>query len=101
MAFARENTLESIMDAIRSGRTLACRCFPGENPLFWGDFRLVRYAEFLYRDFFPEHDEMCVIDGKLMLQTLRGDIPLEAVNSISRDCTEKLFRRYWAGSEEN
>lgn len=101
MAFARENTLESIMDAIRSGRTLACRSYPGEHPFFWGDFRLVRYAEFLQRDFFPEHDEMCVIDGKLMLQTLRGDIPLESVNSISRDCTEKLFRRYWAGSEEN
>ena len=101
MAFARENTLESIMDAIRSGRTLACRSYPGEHPFFWGDFRLVRYAEFLQRDFFPEHDEMCVIDGKLMLQTLRGDSPLESVNSISRDCTEKLFRRYWAGSEEN
>lgn len=96
MAFVKENTLKEIQQAIVNGRTLACRNFPKENPFFWGEFRLVCYAEFLQRNFFPEHDAVCEIDGKLMAQALRGENSFDVVNAVIRESTEKLYRRYWA-----
>ena len=96
LAFAVENTLENIKDAICSGRTLACSSYPGENTFFWGDFRLVRFAEFLRREFFPEHDERCAVEGKLMLQATRGEISVENVKAAASGCTGKLFREFWA-----
>lgn len=96
IAFAKENTLECIKEAIKNGRTLACRNHPGEQPFYWGDFRLVRYAGFLRRNFFPEHDDVCAAEGRLMLQAIRGELTPEAVSGIAANCTEKVFARYWA-----
>ena len=97
IAFAKANTLEDIKQAICNGKTTAFRRRGNEHPVFWGEFRLVRYAGYLYREFFPEHDEFCAIEGKLMQQALRGEIPPELVNAYSQKRIEQLYRRYWKG----
>lgn len=95
IAFAADHSLEGVKDAIRSGRTVACRRRGAEHPVFKGDFRLVRYAGFLFREFFPEHDELCLVEGKLMQQCLRGEVANELVNAYSQNRFEMLYRRYW------
>ena len=96
MVFVKDNTLEEIQRAIVNGKTLACRHFSTENPFFWGEFRLVTYAEFLQRNFFPEHDAVCDVEGQLMAQALRGEIPFDVVNAVIKEGIEKLYRSYWA-----
>jgi hypothetical protein len=58
--------------------------------------RFAQYVNFLIREYFPEHDEACSIDGKLMLQVQRGDIPLETANAYGKGRLETLRKRYWA-----
>ena len=96
VAFAPECGLEEIKNAIRSGNTVAVSSHPGERRQIWGAYRLVQYTNFLIREFFPEHDEACAIDGKLMLQVQRGDIPLETANAYGKGRLEILRKRYWA-----
>ena len=37
-----------------------------------GSFRLVKYAHFLLREVFPAHDQLCLEEGRLMLEYLKG-----------------------------
>ena len=96
IAFARENSLAAIQEAIRSGNTVACRQGGTEYPVFWGNFRLVRYAGFLYREIFPEHDEYCAIEGKLMQQSFRGEVDETLVNAYGEGRIGEMYRRCWA-----
>lgn len=50
IVFADKLDAESIKDAIRSGRTVA-----GNANKLYGSYRLVKYAYFLERNFYPEH----------------------------------------------
>lgn len=96
VAFAADCELEDIKNAIRSGNTVAVSAYPGERRHVWGKMRLVHYVNFLFREYFPEHDEACGIDGKLMLQVQRGEIPLEAANVYGKGRLETLRKRWWA-----
>ena len=46
---------------------------PGEHPRAHGPFRLVKYALFLMREVFSQHDALCREEGQLMLAHLDGD----------------------------
>ncbi len=96
VAFAGSCELEDIKDAIRSGNTVAVSAHPNERLHVWGSMRFAQYVNFLIREYFPEHDEACSIDGKLMLQVQRGDIPLETANAYGKERLEALRKRYWA-----
>jgi hypothetical protein len=96
VAFAADCELEDIKNAIRSGNTVAVSAYPGERRHVWGKMRLVHYVNFLFREYFPEHDEACSIDGKLMLQVQRGEIPVETANAYGKGRLEMLRKRWWA-----
>ena len=96
VAFAPACELEDIKNAIRTGNTVAVSNHPGERRLVWGSWRLVQYTNFLVREYFPEHDEACCIDGKLMHQVQRGEIPLETANAYGKGRLEALRKRWWA-----
>ena len=49
-AFAESLDTESIKDAIRNGRTVA-----GNQNKLYGDFRLLKYAYFLQKNYYPMH----------------------------------------------
>jgi hypothetical protein len=65
IAFAHANERESLVNAIRDRYCVAVDTLD-EMPRFVGDLRLVRYACFLYNDFFPLHDELCFEEGRAM-----------------------------------
>ena len=46
-------------------------------PGIYGTHRLVRYAAFLWENYFPIHDEFCVEEGQLMREFLGGGIASE------------------------
>ena len=73
IVFAEELSFESIAAAIRSDRSVAVHCPPGNFPLVVGSFRLTRFAYFLLREVYPAHDELCRVEGEIMLRDLAGE----------------------------
>ena len=75
IVFAEELSFDSIAEAIRSDRSVAVHCPPGNFPLVVGPFRLTRFAYYLLREVYPFHDELCRAEGEIMLRSLAGDEP--------------------------
>jgi hypothetical protein len=75
IVFAEELSFDSLAAAIRSDRGVAVHCPPGNFPLAVGPFRLTRYAYFLLREVYPAHDELCRVEGEIMLRALAGEQP--------------------------
>lgn len=92
--FAPENTRESLIASIKDFYSVAVDTVSPE-PRFVGDLRLVRYACFLEREFFPLHDELCFEEGRAMKDYACG-IPgakevLAALHGRMRAQREKYF----------
>lgn len=96
IVFSPELKQEIIIKSIKELYSVAVEAIPGESPRAYGDFRLVKYALYLMREIFPDHDEICFDEGKLMLRYLEG-------NSNTADLIEKqkgrvpsLYDKLWA-----
>ena len=66
---------------------VAVHHIPGEKPIVAGSFRLVRYAYFLLREFYPHHDELCRVEGEIMRRALAGLEPDARADMSSRKGT--------------
>ena len=75
IVFAKELGFESIAEAIRTNNCVAVHDIPGTYPLVVGPFRLTRLAYFLLREFYPEHNELCRIEGEIMRRAIAGEEP--------------------------
>ncbi len=75
IVFAKELGFESIAEAIRTNSCVAVHDIPGTYPLVVGPFRLTRLAYFLLREFYPEHNELCRIEGEIMRRAIAGEEP--------------------------
>ena len=73
VVLAKENTAEAIIDGIRNYRSCAVSQIAGETLRVYGSFRLTKYVNFLLREYFPLHDNLCAEEGALMLDYLAGD----------------------------
>jgi hypothetical protein len=72
IVLAQENTVASLGEAIRDFRSVAVCRYPDECPNLCGDFRMVKYADFLLREYFPLQRGRCEAEGTLMLEILAG-----------------------------
>ena len=63
LLFAEENSFSCVLEAIKSGKAVAVSSNYGGYPLMYGDHRLVKNANFPLREFYPEHDEICKLEG--------------------------------------
>lgn len=82
IAFAPELDFADISEAIKNSMCVAVHHLPGEKPIVAGSFRLVKYAYFLLREFYPRHDELCRVEGEIMRRALAGIEP-DAVKDIA------------------
>ena len=80
IVFAEDPTFGKVAAGIRAGRSVACIHAKDHPPLIFGDPRLVNYAYFLEREYFPEHDAMCRKDGEALLSALQHDADLKPEN---------------------
>ena len=65
MVFAEKNERSSLISAIKGYYSVAIDTLSKEFRMV-GKSRLVRYATFLYKYYFPLHDELCREEGRLM-----------------------------------
>ncbi|HNQ88606.1 MAG TPA: hypothetical protein PKM73_08335 [Verrucomicrobiota bacterium] len=96
VAFAKSLELPDLIAAIRDLRSVAVECPGGELPRSYGPFRLVRYTHFLMREVFPQHDELCFEEGRLMIQYAAGDGAAAARIALLHGQTAALYERCWS-----
>jgi predicted metal-dependent phosphoesterase TrpH len=74
--------VSDVAKAIRTFHSVAVEARPGHDPRPVGDFELVVYTLYLLREYFPLHDALCAIEGKLMLRHVEGDVT--AANTLAQ-----------------
>ena len=68
IAFAESYTPEAIREAVRAGK-----CVAGFESKYWGDYRLVKYANFLQANYYPAHDKnQCALGDQLLFYVSEG-----------------------------
>lgn len=93
IVFSKDLELASIINAVRSCFGVAVEQYPGEAPRIYGPYRLVKYAAFLLREYFPLHDALCFEEGRLMKDYICGDSKAVDVLRLLQGRTAALLER--------
>lgn len=96
VCFAPSPDITDLIAAIKDLRSVAVEAPAGALPRAYGPFRLVKYTMYLLREVFPQHDERCFEEGRLMIQYASGDV--SAVDRLRglQGQTKQLYDHYWA-----
>ncbi len=87
VAFVKDN---DIIRAISDGYSVAVEHIMGETPRIYGDFRMVKYAWFLWENYFPVHSELCSASGTTILGYINGESKVKSVV----EALEKRIKNY-------
>ena len=96
VSFAPSTELSDVQAAIRQGNCTAVEIMRGERPRVEGNYRLSKYTLFLLREVFPQHDELCVEEGRLMIRHAAGQADAAARLQSCQGQVKALYDRYWA-----
>ncbi len=96
VVFAPSVDFADLADGIRDLRSVAVEAVPGEFPRVVGPFRLVKYAYFLLREFYPLHDRLCAAEGQLLLNHLAGDSQAASRLAALQGQVPSMWQKYWA-----
>lgn len=106
IVFAKSNTTQDILDAVRNGYSVAGFIPRGENVLgvvpfnegsvqFYGtQFRLVKFAHFLYQSYFAETRRLCMTEGVLMRRYAEGEEVGEILSALA-DTVANFYEKYY------
>ncbi len=94
MVFSPANERAAIIDSIKNFYSIAIDGISREFRLV-GDFRLAKYANFLLKNYFPLHDDLCYEEGRAMKDYVCGvegaKETLEFINGRIQKQREKYF----------
>lgn len=71
IVFAKDNTEEAIIDAIKKKRTVAVEKIDGKIDKCYGALRYVKYAHFLIKFVFPKRDRRAYLEGLSYQERIR------------------------------
>lgn len=96
IVFAKSNTTEDILDAIRKGNCVAGELPPdnSEDIRFYGSLRLVLFAHFLFEHYFNETWRLCVGEGILMRRYAEGE-DVGAILNACADTVENFYQKFY------
>jgi hypothetical protein len=93
IAFAASPALRDIVESVRDLWSVAVEALPGSPVHVHGPIRLVKFAHFLLREYFPGHDALCLEEGEAMLSHLAGDGGARDTLASLQGRTLELHRR--------
>ena len=94
IVFAEENTRDGIVNAVKSGYSVAVDGTCAE-PRYVGHFRLIKYACFLMENYFPLHNKLCEREGAYMREFALGDIGAKKMLELCAGNVPKLRKKYF------
>ncbi|MCL2301146.1 MAG: hypothetical protein FWC27_13475, partial [Firmicutes bacterium] len=96
IVFSPRNERAALIDSIENFYSVAVDTID-ETPRFVGEWRFVRYACFLEKNWFPLHDELCFEEGRAMKDYVTGEPgakeTLEFLSGRMQKQREKYFGR--------
>ena len=95
IVFAENVGLDSLISAIKDSRSIAVEAVPGEFPRYYGDFRLLRYAHFLRREYWTQHDRLCHEEGEALLNCLAGENSAREKLTLMKGQVHKYQNKCW------
>lgn len=87
--------LPDLTENVKALYSVAVEALPGQTPRAHGPFRLVKYAQFLLREILPQHDALCVEEGRLMLAHLADDANAIDLLRAYQGRTAALYDHLW------
>jgi len=94
IVFSPRNERAALIDSIENFYSVAVDTID-ETPHFVGEWRFVRYACFLMKNYFPLHDELCFEEGRAMKDYATGEVgakeTLEFLSGRMQKQREKYF----------
>lgn len=97
IVFAKENTSESIIQAIKDGYSVAAELpkqVDNEARFYGSQLRLVAFARFLYDTYFCETWRLCVGEGILMRRYAEGEQVGELLNALA-PTVENFYKKFY------
>ena len=94
IVFAKENSREGLVDAIKNKYSIAVDTISKEYRLV-GDFRLMKYASFLIENYFPIHDLACSAEGYYMNRYIAGDERAAAMLKAMKGQIPEMQKKYF------
>lgn len=95
IVFSPENTRESIISSIKEYYSVAVDGISAETR-YVGDFRFIKYANFLMENYFPLHDDLCYEEGRLMKDYVCGSKDAAEHLALIYGRVGSLRRKYFA-----
>lgn len=95
VCFAPSCDLSDLLASIKGLNSVAVEAVKGDLPRAYGPFRLVKYTLFLLREVFPQHDERCFEEGRLMIQYASGDTAALESLRLLQGQIQRLYAKYW------
>ena len=86
LCFAKSNTVDDILDAIKNGNSVAVEASGTEYEReyrAYGSLRLVSYAQFLLTHFFPARQRICQGEGPVMRAFAMGEADAALVEALA------------------
>lgn len=97
IAFAKDNTEDSVKTAIKNGLCVACE-IPLESDdeirIYASEFRLVAFARFLWDNYFNNTWQMCIAEGNLMRRYAQGEDVKEVLAALS-DSALNFYNKFF------
>ena len=95
IAFAKENTVDGICQAVKNGNTVAFMDYDNEVPCGFGPRRLLKYAYFLIWEYFTVHDEICRTESGLIENEYFGRCSKGTVKAFAKGRQAALFEKFF------
>lgn len=98
MVFAESTDSRDIRRAILSLKSVAIDTFGSyERPKMLGKIRMMKYASFLWKNFFPLHDEICKAQAAALKEYIDTGKSEESAKNLKkeRDALFALYKRVW------
>jgi len=95
IVFAEKNDRESILDAVKNGRTAAVETFGDGEYNVLGDYRYVSFARYLIEWYFPYFPIITAEEGKLMHDYILGNESAKEKLNARADNTTKFYKKYY------
>ena len=95
IVFSPSLKFEDLRDSIKDFYSVAVEAVPGERQVAHGEFRLVKYALFLLREVLPQHDEICLNEGNLMIEYIKDNNDAKKQLEKLKGGVDSLYSSYW------
>ena len=92
IVFAKSLDLSDLVTSIKELNSVAVEDLPGSTARAHGPMRLAKYAQFLLREVFPDHDRLCRDEGEAMVRFLAGDESSRRAITEQKGCVSEYYR---------